>query len=124
MARVPNLFAKVVQNQGQEVHHTQGELFSSISSVHVGKHFDREKLRYHQTVGDHLLGIMLLQFQQIYEAWEYPKSLLYIEEVSSTSSQQKQLQKISLANKTKENQYLNEFIQLLACPEFSTYIRQ
>ena len=118
LAEVRYLAADAVSNQNVPLHHTQNEFLSSISSVHVGKHFNRDNLTYHQTYGDHLLGIMLRRFQTIYENWHYPKTLLHIRELVTSSSAHQRHQKVPLWQMTGRNDSLEQFICLPDYDEF------
>ena len=69
---IPDLANDVIRMQKVQLDPTPSPFLSSISSIRYEskqgklKEFDRDQPQYHQTFGDHLLGLMLLRLHELY----------------------------------------------------------
>ena len=123
---IPDLANNVIRMQKEQLYPFSTPLLSSISSIRYEsklgklKEFDRGQPQYHQTFGDHLLGLMLLRLHELYIRVGYQSTLLNMKEILSLTS----CQTVPLWKMADRNEYLEKFVDLLDLVEFRHYISQ
>ena len=111
---LPELASDVLNHLDQELDPIANEFLSAVSSIRYEgklKDFDRMQYQYHQTFGDHLLAIMLLRFQKIYEWQDYPLEILFIGNVP-------------LCKVSERYESFEKFILLLDYAEFRGFLER